>query len=47
MAFTRDDEIELAALQAKLRARSGRPGLAGNVADIERRIAELTAKRNG
>lgn len=37
--MTREDELK--ALREKLRARRDRPGMAQNVADIERRIAEL------
>lgn len=32
---------EIAALKAKLKAREGRPGFAGNVAEIKARIAQL------
>jgi hypothetical protein len=39
--MTRAEEI--AALRAKLKTRKDRPGFAANVAEIERRIAELEA----
>ncbi len=36
---------ELEALKAKLKARKDRPGMAENVKEIERRIAELEAQQ--
>lgn len=36
-------EEELAALKAKWEARKGKPGYAANIAEIEKRIAELEA----
>lgn len=43
--MTRQEEI--AALEAKLRAREGRPGFEANVAELKARIAELKAGENG